>query len=245
MTLESSPRDQKLTPSSAGIPAMPAYLTFYRYFFASCVVLAPLMITLYALLNPTPMHVTAGAIAISANIAANPIANQLHLVLGVLLSFLLPFAFLGMAWLALPRAPWLATIAGLLSLVGWIPWSALIGQEALTSTMARMGSDAQFAALWERFNGNFVLTSYLLIYIVGHLLSTVLLGISLGRSRVVPIWVAWALVLISPLQIVAFVMHQLAVIIVACLLWLVSSIPIARALLRCKGDHASQTVCVE
>lgn len=225
--------DRARTTSSE--PAAASHLTFLRWFFAGCTILGPVVAFLYGLLNPTPLHVTKGTVAIAVNAAANPLANQLHLVLGVALSFLLPLWYLGMSWLALRRAPWLATIAGLLSLVGWIPWSALIGQEALTSTMAQMGGGARLAALWATYNGSGVLTAYLLIYIVGHLLSAVLLGIALGRSHLVPVWAAWALALTSPLQIVTFVVHQLAVGIVVALLWFGSSLPIAWALLR--GDE--------
>jgi hypothetical protein len=227
--------DRTRTPASEH--AVPSHLTFLRWFFASCIVLGPLVAFLYGFLNPTPLHVTNGAVAIAVNAAANPLANQLHLVLGVVLSFLLPLWYLGIAWLALRRAPWLATIAGLLALVGWIPWAALIGQEALTATMAQMGGGVPLAALWERYNGSGVLTAYLLIYIVGHLLSAVLLGIALGRAHLVPAWAAWALALTSPLQIVTFVVHQLAVGLVVALLWFGSSLPIARALLRRDADR--------
>lgn len=225
------------TRTSTSERAVPSHVTFLRWYFASCIVLGPLVAFLYGFLNPTPLHVTNGAVAIAVNAAANPAANQLHLALGVVLSFLLPLWYLGIAWLALRRAPWLAAIGGLLGLVGWIPWSALIGQEALTATMAQMVNSAQFATLWEAYNGSGVLTAYLLIYIVGHLLSAVLLGIALGRSHLVPAWAAWALALTSPLQIVIFVMHQLAVGIVVALLWLASSLPIAQSLLRGDADR--------
>ena len=225
------------TRTSTSERAVPSHVTFLRWCFASCIVLGPLVAFLYGFLNPTPLHVTNGTVAIAVNAAANPLANRLHLVLGVVLSFLLPLWYLGIAWLALRRAPWLATIGGLLGLVGWIPWSALIGQEALTATMAQMGNSMQYAALWDRYNGSGVPTAYLLIYIVGHLLSAMLLGVALGRSRLVPAWVAWALALTSPLQIVIFLVHQLAVGIVVALLWFASSLPIARALLRGGADR--------
>lgn len=231
-SIQSQP-DRERTASTADIPTVPtAYLTFLRRFFAACIVLAPMAAIVYGTLNPTPMTVKSGAAAISVNAAANPAVNQVHLVLGVLLSFLLPLWYLGMAWLALRRAPWLASIAGLLALVGWIPWSALIGQEALTYTMAQMGGGTRLAALWEHYNASGVLTAYLLVYVVGHLLSSVLLGIALGRSRLVPRWAAWALVLSSPLQIAAYIVHLFAVFTVSLVLWVVSSFPIALALLR-------------
>ena len=88
-----------------------------------------------------------------------------------------------MAWLSLSRAPWLAIIAGLLSLLGWIPWSALIGQEGLTYTMAQMGGGTQLAILWERYNGDFVITTYLLIYIIGNLIVQCFLRLTMTKKH--------------------------------------------------------------
>jgi hypothetical protein len=210
---------------------------FQRVCFAVCIVLTPLVAILYAILNPTALGAKSGQVALAVNTAANPTANQVHLVLGIVLSFLLPLAFLGMAWLSLRRAPWLATIAGLLALLGWIPWSALIAQEGLAYTMVQMGGGTQFALLWERFNGDFVIHTYLLIYIIGHLLSTVLLAWALGRTRLIPVWAAWAFALSSPLQIVTFVLHLFVVILIAFLLWFLASIPAALALLHDTDDR--------
>ena len=223
---------QEIGASSTSVPT---YLKFLRILFAACIVLAPLVLLFYAILNPTALGAHySGQKALAVNLAANPTANQVHLVLGIVLSFLLPLAFLGMAWLSLSRAPWLAIIAGLLSLLGWIPWFALIGQEGLTYTMAQMGGGTQFAILWERYNGDFVITTYLLIYIIGHLVSMVLLAFALGRTHLIPVWAAWAFGIASPLQIVAFVTHMFVVILIVCLLWFIGSIPAALALLHGK-----------
>ena len=70
-----------------------------------------------------------------------------------------------------------------LSLVGWIPWSALIGIDDLAYDIAQTGSTPELAALWTRFNSDAVMLTYLLIYVVGHLFSTVLIAIMLGRLR--------------------------------------------------------------
>jgi hypothetical protein len=239
MTSFVSSPDKASTVSPGG--AVPGHLMFLRWLFAASSVLSTVVLALYSILNPTPLHVTKGVLAIAVNANANPLVNQLHLACGVALSFLLPVWYLGMAWLALRQTPWLAIFAGLLALAGWIPWSALIGQEALTYSMAQMGSSAQFAALWEHYNGSGVLTAYLLIYIIGHLLSAVLLGIALGRAHVVPVWAAWALALTSPLQIMAFIVHQLGVILVTVLFWLISSLPIALAFLRGGDDQRTRT----
>jgi hypothetical protein len=138
--------------------------------------------------------------------------------------------------LSLHRAPWLATIAGLLSLVGWIPWSALIGQERLAYTMVQMGGGTQFALLWEHFNSDFVIRAYLITYVIAHLLSMVLLAYALGRTRLIPAWAAWAFAIASPLQIVAFVTHLFLFILSTCLLWFLASIPTALALLHSSDE---------
>lgn len=221
--------DQEITTAPSAIPG---YLLFQRVFFAVCIVLTPLVCILYAILNPTALGAKSGKVALAVNAATNPTVNQIHLALGITLSFLLPLAFLGMAWLAMRRAPWLATIAGLLGLLGWLPWSALIGQEGLAYTMVQMGGGTSFALLWDHFNSDFVIHSYLLIYIIGHLLSTVLLGIALGKTRLIPAWAAWAFALSSPLQIVTFILHLLPIILFAFVLWFLASVPTALTLLR-------------
>jgi hypothetical protein len=219
-------------------------LRFQRAFFAACIILTPLVCIPYAILNPLALGASSGKIAFALNEAANLNANQIHLVLGIALSFLLPLDFLGMAWLAMRRSPWLATTAGLLGLLGWIPWSALIGQEGLTVTMVQLGGGDQFALLWDRFNSDFVIHSYLLIYIAGHLLSAVLLGIALGRTRLIPVWAAWAFALTSPLQAATFIFHAMHldtrnIGLVVFALWFLASIPAAVALLRGTGEQTT------
>ncbi|MEO7001130.1 MAG: hypothetical protein ABI068_04980 [Ktedonobacterales bacterium] len=107
--------------------------------------------------------------------------NILHLVGGVAAPFFLPLGYLGMSLLGMRRAPRLATLAVALSLVGWIPWSALISLDDLAYDIDRVGATPQFAALWTGFNADTVMLIYLLIYIIGHLLSAVFTGKWLQR----------------------------------------------------------------
>src|SRR5205807_4152929 len=109
--------------------------------------------------------------------------------------------------LGMRRSPGLATLAAALSLVGWIPWSALVGIDDLAYDIAQGGSIPQLAGLWLHFNADPVMLTYLLIYVIGHLLSAVLIGIMLGRLRLVPAWAAWAFALTSPLTIIYFSVH--------------------------------------
>jgi hypothetical protein len=100
----------------------------------------------------TPViHITNGAANISANAAANPLTNGLHLAAFVLATFMLPVSVIGTARLAISRSPWLATIGGALGLVGWLPFSALTAQEDLTLQMMQIGPNDLVGTLWERF----------------------------------------------------------------------------------------------
>jgi hypothetical protein len=221
---------------------MPTALIFQRLSLSACIILAPLSITLYVLAwpeNPAPVvfHSTMAAPIVTSTMAG-PLGNTLHFIGAIAASFFLPLGYLGMSLLGMRRAPWLATISAALSLLGWIPWSALIGIDDLAYDIAQVGSTPQLAALWTHFNGDTVMLIYLLIYVIGHLLSAVLIGIMLGRLRLVPAWAAWAFALTSPLQIIYFSVHILAIryvlryLILA--LWISGAIPAAFAMLKNK-----------
>ena len=227
---------------AAGRPA--AVIRLRRTLLAACIVLAPLSLTLYVLAwpeNPAPVVVNATTPApIETSAMAGPAGNTLHFIGGVAASFFLPLGYLGMSLLGMRRAPWLATLAAALSLVGWIPWSALIGIDVLAYDIARVGPTPELGALWLRFNGDAVMVTYLLIYVVGHLLSAVIIAVMLARLRLVPIWAAWAFALTSPLTMAYFAVHTVEVRYVLryliCALWIIGTVPAALAML--KGEVA-------
>jgi hypothetical protein len=198
---------------------------------AACIILAPLSITLYLVSWTASLREP-----LVASAAAGPAANALHLSGGVAASFFLPLGYLGMSLLGLRRAPGLATICAALSLIGWIPWSALIGLDDLAYQITLVGSTPELAAIWTRFNGDAVMTTYLIIYIVGHLLSAVLIGYMLGRLRIIPAWAAWAFALTSPLTVPYFLIHNIvfqnAVKYLICVLWIGGAIPAALVMLK-------------
>src|SRR6266567_4669925 len=207
--------------------------TFQRLRLAACIILAPLSITLYLL-----SWEGNGREPLIASAMAGPTGNILHLIGAVAASFFLPLGYLGMSLLGMRRAPWLATISAALSLVGWIPWAALMGLDALASDINQIGSTGQFAALWTHFNGDPVMTTYLWIYVIGHLVSAVLIGFMLGRLHLVPVWAAWAFALTSPLTIVIILIHSLVfqdvLKYLICALWIIGAIAAALALLTNK-----------
>jgi hypothetical protein len=220
--------------------SIPSWLTFQRRLLAVCIILAPLSLALYILAwpeNPQPVVInstTAAPVVTSA--MAGPTGNMLHFIGAIAASFFLPLGYLGMSLLGMRRSPWLATASAALSLVGWIPWAALIGIDDLAYNIAQVGSTPQLSALWMRFNGGAVMVTYLLIYVIGHLVSAVLIGIMLGKLRLVPAWAAWAFALTSPLTMAYFSVHVLSARYVLryllLALWIVGAIPAAIAMFK-------------
>src|SRR5438094_9685994 len=207
--------------------------TFQRRSLAACILLAPLSITLYLVSWQGNQRAPLTPLITSA--MAGPTGNTLHFIGAIAASFFLPLCYLGMSLLGMRRAPWLATISVALSLVGWIPWAALMGIDSLAYDIVLIGSTPQLVALWTHFNGNTVMTIYLLIYIIGHLTSAVLIGFMLGRLRIVPAWAAWAFALTSPLTILIFPVHNIVfqdvLKYLICALWIIGAIPAALAML--------------
>ncbi|MFJ2032900.1 hypothetical protein [Streptosporangium sp. NPDC087985] len=173
-----------------------------------------------------------GATSIAANAATNPITNTVHLVAYILASFLLPLGAVGLAQLAYARVPWLATIGGLLAVVGWLPFSALTALDDLMRAMAQLPGSGSYAVLLDQFANDVVMGGYLLIYIVGHLVAYVLLAIALRRARVIPRWAAWSMMASSPLTVAVFVLPGRPLVLgdVALTLLVIGSIPAARAM---------------
>ena len=223
----------KRPPSHLEQAPVSSAFTFQRMSLAACIILAPLSITLYLVSWAGNLREP-----LIDSAMASSTGNTLHFIGGIAASFFLPLGYLGMSLLGMRRAPWLATISAALSLVGWIPWAALMGLDDLAYDINQAGSTPQLAALWRHFNGNAVMTTYLLIYIIGHLLSAVFIGFMLGRLRLVPAWAAWAFALTSPLTILIFPVHNIVfqdvLKYLICALWIIGAIPAALAMLTNK-----------
>jgi len=121
---------------------------------------------------------------------ANPVLIQAHLLTVVSAVYLLPLSLLAMAWLAMRRSPWLASIAILVVLIGMLPAAAFPAQDALTYDLVRMGSNPLFMTILQRFNNDGVMSYDNVMFLVGTLLGPTLIGMALWRARAVPIWAA-------------------------------------------------------
>ena len=180
----------------------PGYERLQRIVFAASIFLGPLMVAVG--IATAPSIGASGGRAVIAAYTQFPERARLEMALSVPGIILVPLAFVGLARLAMRGSPWLATLGGGLALVSWATWPAFVIQDTMTNLMAQMGGGAQFATLWERLNTSPVYNGILLVYIAGHVVGTLLLGLALGRARVIPIWAAAAIVLYGPLQVVAF-----------------------------------------
>lgn len=217
-------------PGPGRSPAAPRYQRLCRWILAVAIVGGPVTYLLGGALSPS-IHET-GQPTMTANAAASAITNSAHLAAFVLASFLLPIGAVGLAYLAYPRAPWLATAGGLLAVAGWLPFSALTALDDFASTAAHLPGSGAYAGLWDRFSTDAVMSTYLIVYIAGHLVAYVLLGIALGRARVIPRWAAWSVIASSPLTVAVFVVpgRPLALGYVALSLLVLGSLPAASAM---------------
>jgi hypothetical protein len=227
MSLSSQPGNiQEPTP-----PSSPRYPSWQRALLAACIILAPLSITLYL-----AAWTGAGRQPLLSAAMAGATGNTLRLIGAVAASFFLPLGYLAMSLLGTRRAPNLAFICAALALIGWIPWAALIVLDDLAITIDQIGSTPQLTALWTRLNDDPYMTAFLLIYVIGHLLSAILIGYMLGRLRIIPVWAAWAVALSSLATILIFPIHnavfQETLKYVVCLLLFIGAVPAAYAMLK-------------
>jgi hypothetical protein len=163
----------------------------HRWFFAVCVILGMVATLALVLTNPPYYSVQNGVSAMVATCAtANPVLMQAHFLAVVSAVYLVPLSLLAMAWLAMGRSPWLASIAMLVVLIGMLPAGAFPAQDALTYDLVRMGSNPLFLTILQRFNNDGVMSYDNAMFLVGTVLGPTLVGIALWRAKAVPTWAA-------------------------------------------------------
>lgn len=227
--------------------AVPLLSRLHRWFFAVCIVLgigATLVLVAtspqyYSLQNGIPTMVATFA-------TANPTLLQAHLLSGVFVVYLLPVSLLSMAWLAMRRAPWFASIVLLVVFIGIVPVAAFSAQDALTADLAHMGSDPFFITIAQQFNDDGVMSYYNVMFLLGTVFAPMLVGIALWRARVVPIWAA-ALLTFSRLLVFLypFIQSSIPGVYLQLLSWLVlfiGSIPAALAMMKVPPTSSGKDV---
>jgi hypothetical protein len=229
-----------------GEQSVPLIYRLQRWFFAASIVLGTAATCVMVATNPGYYNAQTGEAGLLAGYAsANVVMVQIHLISAVITFYLLPVGLLVMAWLAMRRAPWLASIGAFLVLLGMLPLPALAAAvESLTYDVVRMGSNPLLITMVKQFNNDGVMSFYNIVDIPGVVLGPALIGLALWRARAVPIWAA-VLVTISRLVVFLFpffpslpgVYLQLP----SCVLLFIGGLPAALAVLRAPYNGSQST----
>jgi hypothetical protein len=180
----------------------PAYRKLHRAFFAVCMILAPLTVSLWFGLCPQygdpACPNTSHLSVLAAFRGANPLLMQVFLFTNLVIPYVYPLSYIGLGRLTMKRSPWLSTIGITCGFVGSIVWSLFAGETFWLNDMAHLGFDTQFPMLGKAYVANWEVLVMHGGWIISHLLGYVLLGIALARAKVIPLWAA-CLLIVSPL----------------------------------------------
>jgi hypothetical protein len=184
---------------------IPAYQRLQRLILALCILLAPLSLAGWFALCPQygdpacPNGAQPLAIFVAFR-AANPTLLNLFLFINLIVPYLYPVSIIALGLLAMPRAPWLATLGIVSGWMGSIPWGFISDTMFQINTAARLGQDASYAVLAQAYFSQPGILAVAAGWVLGHLLAYVLLGCALLRARVIPGWAAWSIILSAPLM---------------------------------------------
>src|SRR5947209_5049302 len=224
---------------------VPIIYRLQRLFFAASIVLGTAAILVAAFANPPYYGSQQGiATAIATNARDSDLMDQTHLVAQLIAAYLLPLAFLTMAWLANRRSPWLASIGAFISLLGFLPLALYVGQDSLFYDIARWGSSPQFVDLAQRWNNDGIMAYYGIVFGVGTVFGPTLIGLALWRSRAIPVWAAICLTLSRlPVLLFPFVPYHVetAIVLAGVVLLFIGSLPAALAVLRVPRNESQLT----
>ncbi len=167
--------------------------TIRRWGAAVCMIIAPLGVALIRGIIPSfSAHTTAQVLA------ADRAHGQLYPVMAVaeiVVVLTMWGAMQGLGRLIQGRLPVLALIATPLATLGWTMVAVGAILDAVAYEMARAGAtSAASAALLDRMGGNPTVIVLLVLFLVGHLLGTLLLGVGLVLTRRVPLWAGLAII---------------------------------------------------
>ncbi len=221
--------------------SLPLYRRVQYRLLALCILLAPLTVTVYLMtwitIRGSSFSYSQSLIYTQSVAALGNSINDTHMIFGILATIFLPLGYFGMAVLGMKRAPWLSTSSAIFALVGWAPFGAIISLDMLVYAVARGGSVPQLVTFWGQFNADPFVMTFQYTYILGHMISAILLGILLGRTRLIPAWAAWAFALSSPVTMCLFAFHLFPQFVwIVCVLLIIGAFPAAVAMWHSKGD---------
>jgi hypothetical protein len=138
----------------------------------------------------------------AAGVAANLGSQSLVLWLGLIAAITLPLAVIWIGRLTYRKAPRLTVAALVLAVPGYLALGVILASDVMLYAGVNNGLDPQTV-------GGLVVGSHPtmavaeIVFVLGHLVGTVLLGAALWRTRAVPVWAAVLTTFSQPLHLVA------------------------------------------
>jgi hypothetical protein len=170
---------------------------------ALCLVAGPLAVMVARFASPLAKTTESVAREVG-DAAAHPDRTHIVLLADGFIWLMVP-AVLAAVWLAWRTAPALSLAACVLSVAGWIAIVSAATSDALIAQAAHHAYDrAQAVALAHDWSNGGLMSAYTTLFVVGHVVGTVLLGLALWRARVIPRWAAAFVGVSMPLHLVAF-----------------------------------------
>jgi hypothetical protein len=150
-----------------------------------------------------PYHTTDSMTAMAGKVAAHQGAEQAVLWLSLLATFTLVPGTIAIGVMAVRAAPRLGTLATVLAVAGFsaLPGIVATDQTALGGTKAGLSPEA-VAHLLDQVNAEPTVTLAGIVFVAGHVLGVLLLGIALWRAGVIPAWAGLLLAVSQPLHAV-------------------------------------------
>jgi hypothetical protein len=187
--------------------SVPLIYRLHHWFFALCLLLAPLTVSLSFATCPVygnpncPGSGAASATTVAVAFRdANTLLLQLFFAVTVIATYVYPLSYIVLGRLAMKRSPWLATIGIACGFVGSVVWSLLTDENFWINMLAQLGFDTQFPRFQNAYLANGWVYAMHAGWVIGHLLGYVLLGIALLRARVIPRWAAWLIIVSAPVM---------------------------------------------
>lgn len=142
--------------------------------------------------------------AIAAKVIADPGAQSLVLWMGFIGAMTMPAAALIVGRVTRPGAPRLTAAALWLLVPAYLALGSIAGTDLLLWMGARQGLDAgTLTALYSTDHPTAIVGA--VIFVVGHVVGTVLIGVAMWRSGAVPAWAAILTIISQPLHFVVAV----------------------------------------
>jgi len=174
-------------------------------------VIAPLGVAVIRGLIPY-FNSTGGGADQVAGYAAHPAVYPFIAIAGLAVVLTVSTAMQGLGRLIQGRSPRLALIGTPLATVGWMMVAVLVTLDAVAYELSSSGiGSAAAGALLDRVGNNLFPSQAFGIFLIGHLLGTLLLGVGLLRSGRVSAWASIAVIAGDVLHPIAYVVAHLQV----------------------------------